>query len=298
MSTYEHSIMLRNQENDKTALPKIPKPQNEAAPTICTPIVTIESQLITSIEDGVLDERPFESFHQLNRTNSSLNEANNNNYMELNSRQLAARVSAQSVMVKKIDENIEESVENGANRDELIVMGDSELDLNGISRIPCIRSDPKNKYSKFGHEKRKSERFNSDSEKQVPIFLPITANVSGTNSNDEDYYDSYVKRSNRRATKTVKLPVNYNDTSPELTARSSSRNADKCEARVSFEKSTGSLSKLSSRSYLETPVDENFADEDGSVRVSSGTYLHNHSDSDESIQIKSMKFEKHKKTKF
>ncbi len=227
MSTYEHSIKLRNQENTKNASQIVQPKLQQHHLNNCTPIVKIESQRITSIDENVPDDRPYESFHQLNKTSTLIN-SSEVNYMELNSKQLAKLQQLKSVSKKKLTEEADEfedkmnTSELSTNKDQYL--GDSSLDLNS-SRIPCLKlSDPKKKYSKFENEKPKSdstfmsESVNStSSQKQVPIFLPITSNISdNNNSNDDENFETYVKRSTRRS-RLVKLPNNYNDTSPELT---------------------------------------------------------------------------------
>ncbi len=228
MSTYEHSIKLRNQENEKNAS-RSAQPQVQHSATKCTPIVKIESQKITSIEQDVPDDRPYDTFQQLNRSNSIMN-SSEVNYMELNSKQLAKLQQLKSASKKKLTENADEFEdkvtvsENSIDKDQFL--GDSGLDVNTL-RIPCIKSsDPRIKYSKFENEKQKADNLfmsesmsSMSSQKQMSIFLPITSNMSDYNSsNENENYDVYVKRSSRRS-KLVKLPHNYNDTSPELTGR-------------------------------------------------------------------------------
>lgn len=223
MSTYEHSLLLRDHDKVKAPPQPLGNPSVKSkAPD--TKITKIEAQHITSIDETLPVDKSFSSFHKLNRTTSSL--SNEVNYMELSSKQSNKLQQLKSSSKKKLTEDTEFDLKETDSQidseltDKETFPANSVVDINASTRIPCMNSDPKNKYSKFENENLKSkEQFSSESsnstfsQRQVPLFLPITSNLS-----DDENYDIYVKRSNRRS-KIVKLPVNYYDTSPELTGK-------------------------------------------------------------------------------
>ena len=228
MSTYEHSLLLRNQETKSTPAPKSIESSTSTHKNIKLKIpepkpAYPESQKISSIDETI----PVNKSSRLERQKTFL--ANEVNYFELSSKE---SIQNQDQSPRKQREPIVHEPKetsrhiDSPNDKDFIFATESSLDVNSSgsniqpphSRIPCMNLEPKNKYSKFnGGEQFTSESSNSVySQRQIPLFLPLSKNLS---DNEDDLKNIHVRRSSRKS-KIVKLPVNYDDTSPELTGKS------------------------------------------------------------------------------
>ena len=204
--------MLRIQEKPKNIA-------SQSAPISKAKALETKAELptIASISEVI----QVKTNNRLDRTKNFL--ANEINYLELSAKSFGSGNKVQSMPSPPIKQN-HESTDFSKSNPNSPVPDASDTSQNDLShehaRIPCMNPDPKNKYSKFNNETKLSNsgEFKSDSvfsQRHVPIFLPLSPNLeSGRADNEKDNYDDYVKRSSRRS-KIVKLPMHYNDTSPE-----------------------------------------------------------------------------------
>lgn len=214
MSTYEHSLMLRNQEKEKnTKKAEESIKRNSTMKSIELPrsprLPPVKSQPIMSIDERLT----------VKTANPELNKgylSNENNYLEVSYKKQNKLNSLNRQSDLDSNDNIE-------SMSSAFPVDKSNLTSNSVSRIPCINSDAKNKYAKFENNNQESDIFSSESasstfsQRQVPLFLPITSNLSDNEEKEEDY-EVYVKRSTRRS-RLVKVPLKYYDTSPEPSSK-------------------------------------------------------------------------------
>lgn len=212
MSTYEHSLMLRDQEKDKNLKPtdeSIKKTTIKSIELPRSPLPPVKSQPVMSIDERITTTK---------LTNSAVNKgylSNENNYLEVSYRKQNKLNSLKRQ--PHIDLNDNDLLNNLD-----FPLEKSNLNSNSVARIPCINSDAKNKYAKLENSNHESDMFTSESanstfsQRQVPIFLPTSSNLSGNEEKEEE--EVYVKRSSRRS-KLVKVPLNYYDTSPETPSK-------------------------------------------------------------------------------
>lgn len=165
---------------------------------------------------------------RLDRTKNFL--ANEINYLELSTKSFNSNNKVHSLsspQIKKPSEAVDlEQTKAESSRDtdsEDLEANPSNDSASERARIPCMNADPKNKYSKFNNDTKLSNsgEFKSESifsQRHVPLFLPISTNLESENSDQNDNYEVNVKRSTRR-NKIVKLPMQYNDTSPEPSSK-------------------------------------------------------------------------------
>lgn len=230
MSTYEHSLMLRNQETTEDIEKK---EANSVQTSKSLPPIQQKTEPLQPKIASINEVVAVKTNSRLDRTKNFL--ANEINYLELSTKSFGSNSnnkvhSLSSPQIKKasgavdLEQTKAESCSRDTDSEDLEANPSNDL-ASERARILCMNTDPKNKYSKFNNDTKlgNSGEFKSESiftQRHVPLFLPISTNLASENSDESqnDNCEVYVKRSTRR-NKIVKLPMQYNDTSPEPSSK-------------------------------------------------------------------------------